>query len=506
LHRRLGTELPPSAGFARPTETALGREAAQLAEGRGGHSGVRVLQSGLDAFAARMGLVDRSERAVDLQVYILHDDVTGRWLLARLLAAADRGVRVRLLVDDLGTSGLDQLLSALNGHHAIEVRLFNPFHRGRLGRFARIADGFLRFGRLSRRMHNKLLVVDGAAAVAGGRNVGDAYFDAHERVNFADMDLLAIGPVVEQLSESFDTYWNSRFAVPIHAWPALRTGAAQLGRVREELVAHETAQQSSPYAELLRNGDLARFAIEDRIRFDWAPVRAAADRPEKITAPRSQRAGTLLNALFEELLPRARSELLVTSAYFVPQRVGTRALSGLAAAGVRVRVLTNSLAATDVALVHAGYARWRRRLLRAGVELCELRPRALLHMAAERRGLLGSSSASLHAKTWILDRERIFVGSLNIDPRSVALNTELGLVVESPELSRRFAERFEAACGLEASWRIELGPPGSAGPRRLAWVGTEDGRTVRHAREPETSWLLRAFVWLAGFLPIEGQL
>ena len=501
---RLATAPPVTEAFDRPGETQLGRGVEPALAAHPGSSGLYVLKSGLDAFAARIGLIDRAERALDLQVYIFHDDVTGRLVLGRLLAAAERGVRVRLLLDDLGTRGIDALLAAADAHPSLEVRLFNPFARGPWPGLPRGLDLVGRMRRLNRRMHNKLLAADGAAGIVGGRNVGDEYFDARGDVNFADLDLLAFGPVVRELGESFDLYWNSPYAVPLSAWSSLCKGPAELAELCAELDAHLAQQEHSPYAERLRASDLVQAAAAGELRLLWAPTHAVADLPRKIEARGDEVAETLLTTRMGPLLPEARSELQVVSPYFVPRADGVARLLELAARGVRVRVLTNSLAATDVAAVHAGYAPSRRALLAGGVELHELRPSGGRLVEQHRRGLFGSSQASLHAKTFTIDRHTVFVGSLNLSPRSVVLNTELGLVVESAELAADLTRSFEAVTEPAVSYRLALEP--YQGGTRLVWHGEEAGRPLELHVDPGTSWWQRLRVCLLGVLPIRGQL
>ena len=501
---RLPSSLPPTTAFDRPGETALGREFEGSVAEHPGTSGLVVLQSGLDAFAARIGLVDKAERAVDLQVYIFRDDTTGLLVLGSLLAAADRGVRVRLLLDDLGTSGLDDLLAAADLHEHLEVRLFNPFARGPMPGLARGLDMMRRPRLLNRRMHNKLLVADGAAGIVGGRNVADEYFDAREDVNFADLDLLAVGPVVRDLGESFDLYWNSTHAVPVSAWKRLEKGPGDLARLRSELAEHRVEQSSSPYAERIRGSDLVRAVEAGRIPISWAPTHAVADLPEKIEARGDAVAATLLTTRMGPLLPEAQTELLIISPYFVPRDAGVARLTAFAERGVRVRVLTNSLAASDVSAVHAGYSPSRRPLLAGGVELYEMRRSGGSLVEQHRRGLFGSSQASLHAKTFMIDRRTVFVGSLNLDPRSVELNTEIGLVIESEELAGAWARSFEVVTRPDLSYRLALETAG--GDSVIVWHGEEDGRPLEFRHDPDTGWWRRFTVSLLGILPIQGQL
>ena len=498
---RLAQAPPPSVSRSASARTRLGQEFADEFAQHAGLTGLYVLSSGYDAFAARVALIDRAEVAIDLQVYILHDDVTGRWILSRLLAAADRGVRVRLLVDDLGSVGIDDLLAAADVQPGLEVRLYNPFARGPLPGLARMLDMAGRFSRLNQRMHNKLLAVDGVAAVVGGRNVGDEYFDAHGEVNFADLDLLAAGPVVDQLGQGFDLYWNNVNAVPLSAWRSLRRDEDDLATLREELAAHEREHTDSVYAERVRSSSLVQEAASGALQLVWAPTHAVADLPRKTTARGDELSATLLTSRLGSLWPPSSTELDIVSPYFVPMASGAEHLLALVRRGVRVRVLTNALAATDVAAVHAGYKAYRRELVEGGVEVYELRASSAAVVESERKGLFGSSSASLHAKTYMSDGRRLFVGSLNLDPRSVALNTELGLVVDSPELAARQREVFERMIAPRVSWRVLVDADG-----RLTWEGEEEGRTVRLHQEPDTGWWQRFKVSLVGLLPIHGQL
>ena len=501
---KLAMPAEPSFAFDRPAETSLGRYFAPRLEGQGDRSGLYVLGRGLDAFAARIGLIEKAERSIDLQVYIFHGDGTGKLVLGRLLAAAERGVDVRLLVDDLGTKGLDAELAALDAHPRIEVRLFNPFARGPMPGVARTLDLLRRPRRLNHRMHNKLLAVDGAAGIVGGRNVGDEYFDASEDVNFADLDLLAVGPVVRDLGASFDLYWNSPYAMPISAWSSLAAGPTELDKLRSELEEHRTQQAGSRYGERLRDSDLVQAAAAGDIQLLFARAHAVADLPDKIAARGDEVQATLLTSRIEPLLPQASSELLIVSPYFVPRARGIEGLVACAGRGVRVRVLTNSLAATDVSAVHAGYAPCRRPLLAGGVEIYELRPSGKRLAEGYRTGLLGSSSASLHAKTFLIDRKTVFVGSLNLDPRSVELNTEIGLVVESEELAADLARSFDLLSSPTLSYRVavERNPSGL----RLIWHGEEDGRALELYDEPGTHWWNRLVVCVLGMLPLQGQL
>lgn len=494
-----GTTLP-SRAFDRPGDTENGRRFAARSGEHPGDSALYVLGNGLDAFAARVAIIDGAEHAVDAQYYIYHDDVTGDLLLQRMLLAADRGVRVRLLIDDVGTSGIDDILGAANVHPNLEVRLFNPRARGPWNGLAKTLDMLRRPRRLNHRMHNKLLSGDGLVAVVGGRNIGDEYFDATEGVNFSDLDLVAAGPVVAEVGEQFDLYWNCEYAKRLDDWRSFASDEDDLAELERQLAERHQAALDSPYVERLRATGLVQDILSGDIPVYWAPTLARSDLPSKIVADSDEIEATLLTTRLGEALPQARSDLLIVSPYFVPRASGVEHLVDAVRRGVRVRVLTNSLAATDVPAVHAGYKQYRRALLEGNVELYELQPAGDLLSEGYSSGVFGSSNASLHAKTFLIDQRHVFVGSLNLDPRSVELNTELGLVVNSKALAADLIEGIEKALAPSASWRLSL-VNGD-----LVWTGLRDGRMVELHTEPDTSWWTRSKTWFLGLLPIEGQI
>lgn len=492
--------LPPQQAL---TPASTGRLATSLLEPVRAHaprSGFVMLESGLDAFAARLWLVDRAAISLDVQCYIWRDDRTGRWLLGRMLAAAERGVRVRLLLDDNnGSAALDALLARLDAHDRVEVRLFNPYpHRGSIGRAWDLASDF---SRLNRRMHNKAFTADGLATIMGGRNSGDEYFGVDDKMQFADLDVLAVGPIVEPVVASFDAYWNSASAYPLvelRPQGAVTPASEAERQAVTEAERYSTALVSTPRVEQWRErGPLPSD-------FAWGAARLVVDPPDKVLGQAHER--ELMLPRLERVLGRAERNIELVSPYFVPDDDGVAAFGALHDEGVRVRVLTNSLAATDVAAVHAGYADQRTALLKAGVELYELKSTPALTEAPQRsrgRGrLLGfgsSSEASLHAKTFAVDGERVFIGSFNFDPRSAWLNTEIGVLLEHPGLARRMGAAFDTEVPRQ-SWRV------SSESDALRWTEqTADGpRTV--AQEPEVGWWLRVWVWMLSWLPIDGLL
>lgn len=490
---------PPTHAYADTDATRLGRAIAVQAAGHPGRAGVYALPSGRDAFAARFALAAAAERSIDVQYYIWRADTSGTLLAHALWLAAERGVRVRLLLDDVNTKGLDPLLATLDAHRNIEVRLFNPFPN----RHWRVADYAGDFARVNRRMHNKSFTVDNQATVVGGRNIGDEYLGAGTAVAFADLDVLAAGPVVREVSASFDDYWNSEPAFPLAALVPPASEAMQ-EEVRVAWARLHEDPAARGYTDAIRRSDIVREWTEGRFAGEWVRARLVADDPGKVLA--SLDGGELATLpRLRAALGRPERELLLVSPYFVPGAEGTAALLALAREGVRIQVLTNSLAATDVAPVYAGYVRYREALVRGGVRVFELKPQADMprsHGRSERGGAGGSSGASLHAKTFAVDGQRIYIGSFNLDPRSARLNTELGLVMESSALAGELARAFEDAVPRNA-YEVRLNAGGTA----VEWFERTDGGTeVRHATTPHTGVLRSLWIGVLSVLPIEWLL
>lgn len=496
--------LPPLSGrtesqaMVDTEKTPLGQAIAPLAAQFPGASGVRPLPDPLEAFAARLLLARSATRGLDVQYYIWRGDTTGLVMLDALREAAARGVRVRLLLDDNGIAGLDDALAALDALDHVEVRLFNPFAQRRLRALGYVTD----FSRLNRRMHNKSFTADGVATIVGGRNVGDEYFGAGDGTLFQDLDVLAVGPVAAEVSAAFDQYWNSASAYPIGALVRAPDGPSREQLLRRAGEARGTPRAAA-YGEALARTPLARELQERHLDLEWVPVRLVTDAPGKALGKAAP--DELLAQRLRGVMGVARREVDLVSPYFVPGAAGTRSLTELAAGGVRVRVLTNSLAATDVSAVHAGYARRREALVRGGVRLFELK-RNLLSPGdpagqPDRRLFGGSSAASLHAKTFAVDRERVFVGSFNFDPRSMSLNTELGVVIHSTRLAGALSDALEARLPRVAYEVV----PGARG-NGIEWIDRGEGGEVRLSREPETGAWRRFGVGLLSVLPIEWLL
>src|SRR5690606_12865808 len=475
-------------------DTRLGRVVGPLAAARPGLTGIHALANGRDAFAARMLLARSAEVSLDVQYYIWRDDTTGTLLLEALREAAERGVRVRLLLDDNPTSGLDGTLGALDAHPNIEVRLFNPF----VIRSPRILGFLTDFGRLNRRMHNKSFTADNRATIVGGRNIGDEYFDASEEgdLAFSDLDVMAIGAIVGEVSDDFDRYWTSGSSYPAdRILPPVRTDELDSLQARAAVVAGSPA--ANEYMRAVRDSPFVSELLGGRLPLEWARTRMVSDDPAKGLGLASSEA--LLPRKLLGVIGEPATALDVVSPYVVPTTVGVEAFARLAARGVRVRILANSLESTDVAAVHSGYAKYRKPLLEAGITLYEMR--LVSENESGGAGPFGSSASSLHAKTFSVDGEQIFIGSFNFDPRSANLNTELGFVIESTSLARRLTAMFDARLPAIA-YQVHLGPSGD-----VYWPEPSgDGEVTRHDTEPGTTWAQRTAVRILSWLPIERVL
>ena len=475
-------------------DTQLGAAIAPLTAQHPGVSGIYPLADGRDAFAARAMLAAAAQRSLDVQYYIWHKDITGTLLFDALRQAAERGVRVRLLLDDNNTSGLDQTLTMLAKQKNIEIRLFNPFVPRSPRALAFVTD----FSRVNRRMHNKSFTADNQATIVGGRNVGDEYFGAAGDVLFADLDVLAVGPVVDEVSHEFDRYWNSPSAYPAQLL-LTKPVAGDAATIAAEADRIDDTKAAEAYVQALRTSPFVRQLMDRQLAFEWARTRMISDDPAKVLD--QARPGTGVAENLENLLGVPEKELDLISPYFVPGKAGTKAFADLAHKGVGVRVLTNALEATDVAAVHAGYAKWRKPLLEAGVLLYESRRSWERGDAREQPGRFGSSASSLHAKTFSVDDRRIFVGSFNFDPRSVELNTEMGLVIDSPVLARQLGQAMRTTIPQRA-YQVLLAPDGS-----LYWIARNaNGSTTRYDTEPGTSIWKRMGVAILSVLPIDWLL
>lgn len=476
------------------SRTRLTRAVSPLVENHPEHSGIHSLEEGLDAFAARYLLTSMAEHTLDIQYYIWQNDMSGRLLFRAVLEAANRGVRVRLLLDDNNTMGLDETLSSLSRHDNIEVRLFNPFSFRTLRALGYLSD----FARLNRRMHNKSFTVDDEVTIVGGRNIGDEYFGAGDEPLFSDLDVLAVGPVVKEVSTDFECYWQSRAVEPfsevVESEPEAERAAINLPE------AWHNDPQVERYLERIHASSFVTQIDAGELPLTWAKTRLLSDDPRKGLG--RAKAGSLLPARMLEVIGKPQQQFDIISAYFVPTRAGVAQLLGLVRKGVRIAILTNSLAANDVSVVHAGYAKWRKKLLRHGITLYELKPHSGHSERPHDRGLTGNSGSSLHAKTFTVDNEKVFIGSFNFDPRSAMLNTEMGFVIESESLATSIHQRFITRM-RDRAWTLRLDKWG-----RVNWIEYpgEGANEVVHKHEPRTRFMQRLLVRLVWRLPIEWLL
>ncbi len=475
-------------------------------EGHEDQSGALLLSSGLDAFLARLVLAETADSSLDIQYYIWHGDTTGKLLINALIKAAERGVRVRLLLDDIGTAANDKALLMMDDHPNIEVRLFNPIAHRSARTLGMIGD----LSRVNRRMHNKSFTADNLAAIVGGRNIGDEYFEADGNLEFTDLDVLLIGKVVDQVSVSFDQYWNSSVVYPITVLSQIRPSAEETQAAGERIEEFNRSQRAAPYLDALESSSFAQALRDGTLSFSFGDAHMVYDDPAKINADDEDKSTLLITQLSAQF-QSVRSELLLVSPYFVPGDEGVAALKKQVERGVKVRIVTNSLAATDVPMVHAGYARYRRPLLEAGIELYEVKPTASAREDQPGRdpkrekgaaqGLTGSSRASLHAKTLVFDRRSVFIGSMNLDPRSVFTNTEIGVVVDNPELVGQGIDNIDKNLP-DGTYQVVLVEAGAG----IEWLDSQNGVEIRHTREPLTSGWQRFKVWFYSLLPIEPLL
>jgi phosphatidylserine/phosphatidylglycerophosphate/cardiolipin synthase-like enzyme len=468
----------PSEALPPTKATVLGNLVQQGEDGNPRSSGIRLLSSGEEAFDSLVALADHAERTLDIQYYIIRQDDSARTLLQHVRGAADRGVRVRVLVDDLNTAGEDRRFMHLGEHANVEVRVFNPFPGGRSATWTRILASVSELPRINHRMHNKLFVADNALAITGGRNIGDEYFTRDKRSNFIDLDVVAAGPIVPQLSASFDAFWNSKYAYPIASLAspeAAEKPAAAAAAPAAAAAAPLPLNDGSPGdPEWLKHELDARM-----LKMNWVPATVLADRPAKIASEASPDEEVTIANNIAALMRSAQHEVIVISPYFVPGKEGVALMRELVMRGVHIRILTNSLASTDSPLVHNGYARYRVALLKLGVELSEVRPK--LGQKRLRFHPFRSANASLHAKSLVIDQKTVFIGSLNMDARSARINSELGLVIRSPEIARQVTSLLDDI-SADGSYKLSLDHD-----NRIVWTSGEAGAEKTWHTDPETT-------------------
>ena len=474
--------------------TRLGRMVSPLARAHPGKSGIVSLPDPRNAFAVRALLAQAAERSLDVQYYIWHKDMSGTLLFKDLWEAAERGVRVRLLLDDNNTAGLDATLAALDLHPNMEIRLFNPL----VVRKPRAVNYLFDFFRLNRRMHNKSFTADNQTTVIGGRNMGDDYFGATEGLLFSDLDVMGSGPIAKDVSTDFDRYWASDSAYPVDRLLP-RATTADVEEFLADARRMENKTKSLAYTNALRRSDFAKAFVKGKLPLEWVKTRMVSDDPKKGLGKAAPE--TLFPEKLKAILGEPESKVDLVSPYLV-LTTSSQLFVEMAERGVKIRVLTNSLEATDVAYVHAGYTKRRKLLLKAGIVLYELR-RAAPNFGGSgsggRRRSSGSSHSSLHAKTFSVDRARVFIGSFNFDPRSAKLNTELGFIIDSPTMAKKIDTTFDHNVP-ENAYEVQLVD------NKLVWIERRKGEVVLHTKEPGTTAWKRALVLFLSVLPIEWLL
>ncbi len=470
-------------------------------------SGFRLLPTGQFALQARLELARRAQRTLDVQYYQIHDDRTGRYLLRTLRDAADRGVRVRLLMDDLYTAGQDPLLLGLNAYPNVEVRLFNPFAGGRQNFLTRFAASAHDISRTHRRMHNKLFVADGVMAVAGGRNISDEYFMAGEGANFVDLDTFVIGAVLPRLSSLFDEYWNSPRVYPLRSIVKTELSDAELQAQFVYLTRNEITPEPEvpPPNDVLGYEPIVKELDAGKIGLIWADAQAYADAPDKVVGRVSSYAAVPIDDVDSvrynviELIRRARKEVVITSPYLVPGKDGMEVFKASTGRGVQYTLITNSLAATDEPMVHTGYRRYRPQMLELGMELYELSP--LRVSRSLRLGRFSTSIGRLHAKSAVVDEHRVFIGSMNFDPRSKQHNTEMGLFITSPTIAQQVLKLF-GVIRQQGTYHVQFAADGQT----LQWTAAGVGGNEVLVEEPETDFWSRTMLEILSWLVPEDVL
>jgi putative cardiolipin synthase len=511
------SSLPPGSNYpktktsalAHPEETRLGHQFQQAANDHAGNSGFRIVSAGVDGFLLRMQMINATQRTLDLQYYIFRGDQTGRLVTEAVLHAADRGVRVRVLIDDGETVAGDGQIAALGAHPNIDVRIFNPFaYRGH-SNILRAIEFMFNASRLDYRMHNKLMIVDNAVALIGGRNIGDQYFQIDPNEQLADDDMFAAGPISAILSNTFDEYWNSDMSIPVQALSGNKPSSAVLNEHRAALKEHhrELKADGIDFVTRVASGEPYNGMISGRLPLVWAHAQVVCDSPEKKKVEGGAMVGSLMQRSVVDAANSVRHELLMITPYLIPGKEGMKVFDSLRQRGATVRILTNSLESSGVLAAQSGYIRYREPLIASGVELYEIRSRlGNTRGSGETKAISRFGNYSLHGKLFVFDRAKIFIGSMNFDQRSMHLNTEIGLLVDSPELAQQVATRFDAMAQPVNAYRLALAPDNVGNGSHLVWRTQEGADEFEYDSEPARSDWQRAALHLLSLLPWENEL
>jgi putative cardiolipin synthase len=500
-----GADLPrvESVALQNPEQTRLGGKFADAARDHGETTGFRILNVGVDGFLTRVQMIDAAERTLDLQYFIFRGDQTGRLITAALMRAADRGVRVRVLIDDGDVVSGDEQILALLDHPSAEVRIFNPFaYRGH-STFRRGIEFMFNSRRLNYRMHNKLFVADNAVALVGGRNIGNQYFQMEPESQFADDDVFTAGPIVQQLSKTFDEYWNSKLAVPAAALGGHNAAAAA---PRRQLM-QTLDSPGIDYVAMLNSQEPYAGMIAGRLPLTWANAQVVCDSPDKKDVENGARSGRLMTRPVAKAAAEVKSELLMVTPYFVPAKDELQTLDTLLQSQVRVAILTNSLQSAPELLAQSGYISYRLPLLRSGGDLYEIRSDLGNSRGSGQTVRISRfGNYALHAKLFVFDRQKLFIGSMNYDQRSKRLNTEVGLIIDSPALAEQMAARFEQLTQPENAYVLTLRGGSAVGATHVAWATVENGKPVEYMQEPARSAWQRLKLKLLALLPMGAEL
>lgn len=488
-------EQAPSRSWQDPKHTPLGEFFGDYAPDDPTLSGVLLLANSRQAFNARFGFASLAEKTLDLQYYLWKGDLTGQLLLYRALDAADRGVQVRILIDDIYHSGRDTIYMTLDTHPTMEIRVYNPMGSRGTGK---MANYVYHKGTLNHRMHNKIFLVDGAVAVLGGRNIGDDYFGVDATQNFRDIDVLAIGPAAREAGKAFDLYWNSPAAVPIGVLVTKPVEDGALEDLRGELSASLDREQVLPFTVPVADHEIRETLNQLASELLWAESKIVVDPLDRFEGGSE----SAFVELTRDLAATMEQEIVIETAYLIPAQEGIDHVAELAEKGVRVRILTNSLRSNNHTTVHAHYKKYRKEMIKAGVELHELRPDPeVLARHKEKEARAEGSRAGLHSKAFVVDRRLSMIGSYNMDPRSRIWNSEIGLLIDSEKFAEQVLEVMESDLDPANSYRVTLDEKGN-----LVWTAEDDGEVVTWNKEPETTAWQRFKSRFLRWIPMEKEL
>lgn len=474
-------------------------------------TGLHLLINGSDALNARIAMIKSAKRSLDIQYYIADADQSGNTILQAILKAAQRGVRVRILLDDLNFQDPHLVLTMLNSTKNIKVRVFNPFPEKGNSLLSRVIKIISNAKKLNRRMHNKTMIADNLAAIIGGRNLSDAYFDISQELNFRDIDLLALGRIVTDLSTNFDDFWNHSLSKPLNSLIKKVYSDKDLFLQKKKLTSFIPHSSKINHNVLFSQDPLDQQLKQKKIQLTWAKAKCWSDSPEKINKTIDKYVSPPAIRL-TDLIQKAKKQVILVSAYFVPSRDGVELLTRKAISGVRINILTNSLASTDAPAVQSGYNRYRRKLLEHGISLFEFKP---LSGKKRKTNILGSrSKASLHAKAYVIDHRYLLLGSFNFDPRSKKLNTELLIELDSEELSKKVNNLFDESTSMYDSYQVVLANKEDMRQLQesnlpispLIWLSKENGIFTRHHYDPNANFMRNLISAIFTLLPLENQL